>query len=126
MLTNLPLRPSIPVSDPARAHHFYAATLGLKLLGHGAGGDMFDCNGVLVVLVVQAEAAGKGGYSLLTWLTDNIEAEVNSLRARGVTFEDYDFPGVKTVNGIAALGADRVAWFKDSEGNILALAQLEK
>lgn len=124
MLTNLRLRPSIPVSDPARAHRFYAVTLGLKLMGHGTGGDVFDCNGVLLVLVEQAAAAGKGGYSLLTWLTDDIEAEVNHLRTRGVTFEEYDFPGVKMENSIAALGADRVAWFKDSEGNILALAQL--
>lgn len=124
MLADLRLRPSIPVSDPARAHHFYASTLGLKLLGHGGGGDMFDCNGVLLVLVQQKEAAGKGGYSLLTWLTDDIEAKVDGLRARGVIFEDYDFPGVKTVNGIATLGTDRVAWFKDSEGNLLALAQL--
>jgi hypothetical protein len=54
----------------------------------------------------------------------NVEAMVADLRGEGVAFEDYDLPGVKTVNGIAELGDIRGAWFKDPEGNILSVVQL--
>jgi hypothetical protein len=54
----------------------------------------------------------------------DVEAAVADLRAKGVTFEEYDMPGLKTVDGIAGLGEERVAWFKDPEGNILSLAQI--
>ena len=55
---------------------------------------------------------------------DDIEAEVAELMARGVVFEEYDLPGLKTANGIATMGPNRAAWFKDSEGNILGPVQL--
>jgi catechol 2,3-dioxygenase-like lactoylglutathione lyase family enzyme len=54
----------------------------------------------------------------------DVEATVADLRAKGVTFEDYDLPGLKTVNGIAELGGIRGAWFEDPEGNILSVVQL--
>jgi hypothetical protein len=57
-------------------------------------------------------------------VVDDIEAEVAGLRARGVVFEEYNLPGLKTVDGIANTNAGRAAWFKDSEGNILGLIQL--
>ena len=59
----------------------------------------------------------------MTWLTDDIEADVADLQARGVVFEEYDLPGLKTVNGIATIGESKGAWFKDSEGNLLALGE---
>jgi hypothetical protein len=58
------------------------------------------------------------------WATDDIEGLVGALQARGVVFEEYDMPGLKTVNGIATTGPNRAAWFKDSEGNILGIVQL--
>jgi len=54
---------------------------------------------------------------------DDVAAEVRELKARGVVFEEYDMPGIKTVNGIASAGGAKTAWFKDSEGNILAISQ---
>ena len=59
----------------------------------------------------------------MTWLTDDIEADVAALQARGVVFEEYDLPGLKTVNGVATIGESKGAWFKDSEGNLLALGE---
>ncbi len=59
----------------------------------------------------------------MTWMTDDIEADMAELRARGVVFEEYETPEVKTVNGVAAIGQSKGAWFKDSEGNLLALGQ---
>jgi hypothetical protein len=123
MLTDLPVQTSIPVSDLARAQKFYMDTLELKFIGDRGGGPSYECGGSVFVLVVNANGI-TGQYSLITWLTGDIASEVASLRAKGVVFEDYDLPFLKTVDGIGTLGADKIAWFKDSEGNILALAQL--
>ncbi len=57
------------------------------------------------------------------WTVDDVEAEVAELKSRGVVFEEYDMPGLKTKNSIATGGGARTAWFKDSEGNILAVSQ---
>jgi hypothetical protein len=70
--------------------------------------------------------AGTSKASQAFWQVDSVEAEVAELRARGVAFEEYDMPGIKTVNGIATAGGTKAAWFKDSEGNIMALIQTLK
>ena len=57
------------------------------------------------------------------WIVDDIAAEVAALQARGVLFEDYDFPGLKTIDGVADLTTGRYAWFKDSEGNLFGIGQ---
>jgi hypothetical protein len=57
------------------------------------------------------------------FLVDDIEATVKDLKSKGVVFEDYDFPSLKTVGGIADRGDMKVAWFKDSEGNMLGMSQ---
>jgi hypothetical protein len=67
--------------------------------------------------------AGTAQHTIAGWTVGDIEAEVGELRARGVVFEEYDLPNLKTVNGIAALGPNRAAWFRDSEGNILGIMQ---
>ena len=54
---------------------------------------------------------------------EDVAAEVAELKSRGVKFEDYDMPGIKTIDGIATGGGAKTAWFKDSEGNILAVSQ---
>jgi hypothetical protein len=74
-------------------------------------------NGTLIVLYERARTTADN--TALTFEVDDLEGTVSELRAHGVQFEEYDFPGLKTVNGIAARDADKAAWFKDSEGNIL-------
>jgi hypothetical protein len=66
----------------------------------------------------------RAGHTQIGFATDDIETEVNELRSRGVEFEEYDFPGLKTKNGIAQTGQARAAWFKDSEGNMIGILQL--
>jgi hypothetical protein len=70
------------------------------------------------------EFAGTAQHTLGAFMVQDVEAAVADLRGKGVTFEEYDLPGVKTVNGIAELGGTRGAWFKDPEGNILSVVQL--
>ena len=75
-------------------------------------------------LLYPSSGAASGAHTQAAWLVDDLSAMVAELRDRGVVFEDYDVPGLKTVDGIADLGYERSAWFKDSEGNLLALGQL--
>ena len=69
------------------------------------------------------ENAGTNRASQAFWQVTDIEREVGELKQRGVTFEEYDQPHMKTVNGIVTAGGAKAAWFKDTEGNILAIIQ---
>lgn len=122
MLDSHVIVPSFPAADLTRAASFYEETLGLRPLSKNAHAVEFESGSVRFGLY-KSEAAGTAEHTLAAWEVDDIEEAVDNLRARGVVFEEYDGPGLTTVNGIADMGTQRGAWFKDSEGNILALAQ---
>ncbi len=73
-----------------------------------------------------SQGEGLGTYTQALWLVEDVESEVAALKARGVVFEEYDLPSLKTVNNIATIGPNKGAWFKDSEGNLLSLAQFDQ
>lgn len=123
MLQNLPCYANIPASDLSRARQFYEGVLGFNPGTEVPGGVQYTCGNGTSFNLYPSQFAGTNQATAMAWDTDDIERDVADLRARGVVFEEYDFPDFKTVNGIAQLGADRVAWFKDSEGNILAIGQ---
>jgi hypothetical protein len=75
------------------------------------------------VFMYRSAGAGTSKASTAFWAVIDVEAEVAELKARGVVFEEYDMPEVKTVNSIATGGGTKTAWFKDSEGDILAVSQ---
>jgi catechol 2,3-dioxygenase-like lactoylglutathione lyase family enzyme len=123
MLMNSPIVPYIPVADVARARKFYEGTLGLKPTEEYAGGVIYECGNGTWVFMYPSAGAGTSKASTAFWAVDDVSAEVAELKARGVVFEEYDMPGIKTVNSIATAGGAKTAWFKDSEGNILAVSQ---
>jgi catechol 2,3-dioxygenase-like lactoylglutathione lyase family enzyme len=123
MLKRSRIVPYIPVADVARARKFYEDKIGLTPKETYAGGVIYECGSGSWVFMYPTQGAGTSKASTAFWSVDDVEAEVAELRARGVTFEDYDMPGLKTVNGIATAGGAKTAWFKDSEGNILAISQ---
>ena len=123
MLKNATIVPYIPVSDLARARRFYEETVGLQPAEEFAGGVIYECGDGSWVFMYPSAGAGTSRASTAFWDVEDVEAEVAALRSRGVVFEDYDLPGLKTVNGIATGGGAKTAWFKDSEGNILAVSQ---
>jgi catechol 2,3-dioxygenase-like lactoylglutathione lyase family enzyme len=123
MLTNAPIVPYIPVADVARARRFYEGTLGLKPKEEYAGGVIYECGKGSWVFMYPSAGAGTSKASTAFWAVDDVAAEVAELKARGVVFEEYSMPGIKTVNSIATAGGAKTAWFKDSEGNILAVSQ---
>jgi len=123
MLTNSTIVPYIPVADVARARKFYEGKLGLKPREEYAGGVIYECGNGSWVFMYPSAGAGTSKASTAFWTVDDVAAEVADLKARGVVFEDYNMPGIKTVNSIATGGGAKTAWFKDSEGNILAVSQ---
>ncbi len=113
----------VPVSDLARARKFYEGTLGFRAGESNQAGAMYDSGKGSKFFVYQSAGAGTNEASTAYWDVPNIEAEVADLKKRGVVFEEYDNPGYKTVNGIATGDGVKSAWFKDPDGNILAIAQ---
>jgi predicted enzyme related to lactoylglutathione lyase len=115
--------PYIPVTNVARARKFYEETVGLMPKEEYAGGVIYECGGGSWVFMYPSAGAGTSKASTAFWAVDDVAAEVRELKARGVVFEEYDMPGVKMENSIATAGGAKTAWFKDSEGNILAISQ---
>jgi catechol 2,3-dioxygenase-like lactoylglutathione lyase family enzyme len=130
MLANGRVAARLPAQDLARARTFYSERLGLEPVEEREGGLRYVCASGEFGLFESAGAAS-GDHTQMAWEVDDIEAVVRELRARGVVFEEYDLPGLKTVDGIAEIegnypskgSGERGAWFRDSEGNVLGLGQ---
>ena len=123
ILADAPVSAGLPASDIARAKAFYQQTLGLPAVQEFEDSLVFACGDGSMLFVYPSEFAGTNQATAAGWRVGDIEAAMEELRSRGVTFEEYDMPGLRTVDGIATLGPTRSAWFKDTEGNILALVQ---
>jgi catechol 2,3-dioxygenase-like lactoylglutathione lyase family enzyme len=121
----------LPAHDLERARLFYSSKLGLDPIEERPGGLRYQCASGHFVLF-QSSGAAAGTHTQMAWEVDDLPATVDELRRRGVVFEDYDVPGIKTVGGIAEIEGnypsrggrgERAAWFRDSEGNLLGLGQ---
>jgi catechol 2,3-dioxygenase-like lactoylglutathione lyase family enzyme len=114
---------TIPASDIDRAKAFYRDTLGLNPLVETAAWLTFRAGDGYFQLY-PTRFAGTAQHTIGGWVVEDIASAVAELRGRGVVFEEYDGPGLRTVDGIADLeGVERAAWFRDSEGNILSISQ---
>ncbi len=123
MLQQAPLYAYIPANDVARAREFYERKLGFRPAREIAGGVMYEFGDRTACFLYPTPNAGTSKASQAFWQVDDLEREVADLKARGVRFEEYDMPGLKTKDGIATSRGNKAAWFKDTEGNILALVQ---
>src|ERR671914_658965 len=121
----------LPAQDLERARAFYADKLGLHPVEEREGGLRYVCAAGEFALFASAGAAS-GDHTQMGWEVEDIEATVEWLRARGVVFEEYDFPGLRTVGGIAEVAGnypskggvgEKAAWFRDSEGNLFGIGQ---
>ncbi len=116
--------PTLPAVDIKRAERFYSNSLNCKVTSEDPGpGASLECPGGQIYLYQRAPT--KADHTVVSFETDDLDNDVKDLRDKGIRFEDYDIPemNLKTVNGIAEMGDMRTAWFKDSEGNILAIDQ---
>jgi len=122
MLQNATIHVYLPASNVARARKFYEEVLGLTPKQDYAGGVVYECGGAEAFLYPTPNA-GTSKASQAYWQVEDVEAEVADLKARGVQFEEYDMPGMPMKNSIVTAGGAKTAWFKDTEGNILAVSQ---
>jgi catechol 2,3-dioxygenase-like lactoylglutathione lyase family enzyme len=131
MLENAKVATRLPAQDLERARAFYAEKLGLEPVEERPGGLLYRCASGEFALF---ESAGvpPGGHTQMAFDVEDIEATVRQLRERGVAFEEYDLPGLTTVDGIAQVdgnypskggNGERASWFRDSEGNMLGIGQ---
>jgi predicted enzyme related to lactoylglutathione lyase len=121
----------LPAQDLQRARAFYAEKLGLEPSEERPGGLLYRCaHGVFGLF--ESAGAPSGTHTQMGWEVEDIDATVAELRRRGVVFEEYDAPGLRTIDGIAEIDGnypskggvgERAAWFRDSEGNMLGLGQ---
>jgi catechol 2,3-dioxygenase-like lactoylglutathione lyase family enzyme len=126
MLANAMVAPTLPALDLKRARRFYEGILGLKVVMEDPSpGIMIQC-GKGTMLYIYERAATKTDHTVASFAVDNIDAEMTELQKKGINFEEYDLPGLKTVHGVATVGGMKEAWFKDTEGNILSLTQMSK
>jgi catechol 2,3-dioxygenase-like lactoylglutathione lyase family enzyme len=126
MLGDFPMSARLAASDIQRARGWYEASLGLTPEREEMGGAaLWYRTGATWFLLYQTDSAGTAQNTVGGWEVTGIEAVMAGLRERGVTFEDYDFGEMKTVNGVLT-GPDgsKAAWFKDSEGNALELTEV--
>jgi predicted enzyme related to lactoylglutathione lyase len=114
---------TLPAQDMARARKFYEQKLGLTPDQVQPDGGVFYKTSTTGFLVFPSMGKPSGDHTQLAIDVEDVTATVNELKKSGVKFEDYDFPGLKTQDGIAEMGGGKGAWFKDSEGNLIAIGE---
>ena len=123
MLKDTEVKAYVPVSDVERGRRFYEGVLELKAVDGNSEGVMFECANHSQFFMYRSPGAGTSKASCLFWDVDDIEREIAELKTRGVTFERYDEPGMEMTSDIHEGGGAKAAWFKDPDGNILAIVQ---
>ena len=113
----------IPVGDLERATRFYRDVLGLPFVDDSEAGVLLGVAGGSRILLYRSPAGDPPSHTVAGWEVRSLEAEIERLEGLGVRFEDYDLPGLRTENHIAWLGPERAAWFKDPEGNVIAISE---
>jgi len=130
MLAQSDVATRLPAQDLNRARLFYAEKLGLTPVEERPGGLLYRC-GTGTFALFQSAGTASGAHTQMAWEVADIVATVAVLRSRGVVFEEYDLPGLKTHDGIATISGnypskgqgEKGAWFRDSEGNLLGIGQ---
>lgn len=115
----------LPAADLQRARSFYHDKLGLDpdeehhgVMVYHAPGGVFE--------IYETPNAGSAQNTQMGWVTDDLDGEMAVMRSNGIEFEDYDMPGLKTVDGVAEDDMMRSAWFRDSEGNFICISEMNR
>ncbi len=123
-LAHRPVAMMLPVTDVDRAQKFYAESLGLDYTGtNDEGSAMFALEGGSTLMLLPRPDCTRSESTAMSFEVDDIGNEVSALEGRGVAFEDYDLPDLKTVDHICEFGTEKAAWFKDPDGNVLCVHQ---
>ncbi len=120
MLNQFQPHTTIAASDIERAKAWYADKLGMKPTSEDMVGAWYDCAGAQFLLF-PTPMAGTAKNTVMEWTVDDVMGEVANLKSKGVTFDTFEMEGITWDNDVATMGEHKGAWFKDSEGNVLAL-----
>ena len=123
MLQKSPMYAYLPARDVTRARKFYEQKLGFKPGPQLEEAVTYEFAKGTACFLYPTPNAGTSKASQAFWQVDDVEREVNELKKRGVVFEEYDLPDMKPQNSIYTGGGASAAWFKDTEGNIMALIE---
>lgn len=125
MLTNRPIVTVLPVTNLDRAKRFYEDSLGLRAAKEKAPPDaiLFEGAQGSRLELLKRDRKVQSEHTALSFEVEDVEREVSDLERRGVRFEDYDMPGLKTERHIAKMNGGKAAWFKDPDGNVLCIHQ---
>ncbi len=116
---------TLPVADMDRARAFYAEKLGLTPSWEAPTGIIYETGGG-TRFVLSPMAAKPAGHTQMSFVVQDLGSEVRQLKSRGLIFDEYDTPNLKTVDSIADRGVLKAAWFKDTEGNTIGVMQWVK
>jgi catechol 2,3-dioxygenase-like lactoylglutathione lyase family enzyme len=122
MLGNARIVAFVPTGDPVRAKAFFQGTLGLRFVTDDGFATVFDANGIML-RVAKVGAFTPAQYTILGWESRDIAATLRELVKKGVVFEQFGLPGQDESGIWTAPTGDKVAWFKDPDGNILSISQ---
>jgi catechol 2,3-dioxygenase-like lactoylglutathione lyase family enzyme len=121
MLQQAAITVMLPVKNLERARAFYERCLGFEPgERHADGKYVYMAAGAHLALFPKEEGT-RAEHTAISFKVDDIASAIRELQARGVAFADYDYPGLQTVDHVCVLGAEKAAWFEDTEGNCLCL-----
>jgi predicted enzyme related to lactoylglutathione lyase len=123
MLSNKAVVTTLPAVDLQRARKFYEEKLGLGSPISSTDSDVTYEAGQGSKIYLYKRAQTKADHTSFSFVVDDIEKEIKELKEKGVEFEKFDMPGAEMVDNIISQNGVKTAWFKDSEGNILALTE---
>jgi len=121
MLSDGQAAATLAVADIDRARKFYADTLGLTVKQESPGGILFEAGNSSALFVYPSQFAGTNKATGASFNVKDFDGTIADLRTRGVSFMEYDFPGLKTEDGVAQTPEGPVAWFTDPDGNIIGV-----
>ena len=123
-LTHRPVAMMMPVTDVDRARTFYTESLGLDYTGtNDEGSALYALDGGSTLVLLPRPESRPSESTAMSFEVDDITGEIGDLERRGVGFEVYDLRALTTVDHVCVLGAEKAAWFKDPDGNVLCLHQ---
>jgi catechol 2,3-dioxygenase-like lactoylglutathione lyase family enzyme len=112
----------VPIKDSDKARAFYEGVIGLRFLKDDGFALVFDANGIMV-RVAKVPQFTPAPFTILGWQVKEIEKIAAELQAKGVQFERFGFFQQDELGIWTAPTGDKVAWFKDPDGNILSVSQ---
>jgi catechol-2,3-dioxygenase len=125
LLSQSPIDVVLLATDLEASKDFYANKIGLQVLSENPGSVTFKCGGDSRLVISKSTAGTSDEQTQASFRVADVKAEAAELRSRGVKIEDYDMPGLKTVDGIADIGFAWIAWFIDPGKNCVGMIQLQ-